>query len=67
MDTLPGLVLIFVTFSIPLATWLMATFIRDIPIEIEDAGLMDGAIAGKTCGISSGRWPCPAWSRCSWW
>jgi multiple sugar transport system permease protein len=42
-DTLPGLVLIFVTFSIPLATWLMATFVRDIPIEIEDAGLVDGA------------------------
>lgn len=43
VDTLPGLVLIFVAFSIPLATWLMATFVRDIPIEIEDAGLVDGA------------------------
>jgi multiple sugar transport system permease protein len=43
VDTLPGLVLIFVAFSIPLATWLMATFVRDIPIEIEDAGLTDGA------------------------
>ncbi len=43
VDTLPGLVVIFVAFSIPLATWLMSTFIRDIPIEIEDAGLMDGA------------------------
>ena len=43
IDTLPGLVLLFVTFSIPLATWLMATFVRDIPIEIEDAGLVDGA------------------------
>lgn len=43
VDTLPGLVLIFVAFSVPLATWLMATFVRDIPIEIEDAGLVDGA------------------------
>jgi multiple sugar transport system permease protein len=43
VDTLPGLILIFVAFSIPLATWLMATFVRDIPIEIEDAGLVDGA------------------------
>lgn len=43
VDTLPGLVLIFVTFSIPLATWLMATFVRDIPIDIEEAGLVDGA------------------------
>ncbi|CAN5541751.1 carbohydrate ABC transporter permease [soil metagenome] len=43
VNTLPGLVLIFVTFSIPLATWLMATFVRDVPLEIEDAGLVDGA------------------------
>lgn len=43
VDTLPGLVLIFVAFSIPLATWLMATFVRDIPIDIEEAGLVDGA------------------------
>ena len=43
VNTLPGLVLLFVTFSIPLATWLMATFVRDIPLEIEDAGLVDGA------------------------
>jgi multiple sugar transport system permease protein len=43
VDTLPGLVLLFVTFHIPLSVWLMATFVRDIPIEIEDAGLVDGA------------------------
>ncbi|MEX1295701.1 MAG: carbohydrate ABC transporter permease [Candidatus Limnocylindrales bacterium] len=43
VDTLPGLVLIFVAFSVPLATWLMATFVRDIPIDIEEAGLVDGA------------------------
>jgi multiple sugar transport system permease protein len=43
VNTLPGLVLLFVAFSIPLATWLMATFVRDIPLEIEDAGLVDGA------------------------
>jgi multiple sugar transport system permease protein len=43
INTLPGLIIIFVAFSIPLATWLMATFVRDIPIEIEDAGLVDGA------------------------
>ena len=43
VDTLPGLVLIFVAFSIPIATWLMATFVRDIPVDIEEAGLVDGA------------------------
>lgn len=50
IDTLPGLVIIFVAFSIPLATWLMATFVRDIPIEIEDAGLVDGASRWQILG-----------------
>jgi multiple sugar transport system permease protein len=50
IDTLPGLILIFVAFSIPLATWLMATFVRDIPIEIEDAGLVDGATRWQLLG-----------------
>lgn len=42
IDTLSGLVMILVPLSIPLSTWLMTTFIRDIPIEIEDAALVDG-------------------------
>ena len=35
IDTLQGLILLFVTFHLPLSVWLMATFVRDIPIEIE--------------------------------
>ncbi|MGB1288690.1 MAG: carbohydrate ABC transporter permease [Aggregatilineales bacterium] len=42
VDTLPGLIIIFVTLLLPLAIWLMTTFIRDIPQEIEDAALVDG-------------------------
>ena len=42
IDTPQGLVIIFVVFLLPLSIWLMSTFIRDIPIEIEDAGLVDG-------------------------
>jgi multiple sugar transport system permease protein len=43
VDTIPGLVLLFVTFMIPLSVWLMATFVRDVPIEVEDAAHVDGA------------------------
>lgn len=43
IDTLHGLILLFVTFHLPLSVWLMATFVRDIPVEIEDAALVDGA------------------------
>jgi len=50
VDTLQGLVLIFVAFSIPIATWLMATFVRDIPIDIEEAGLVDGATRWQILG-----------------
>ncbi len=42
IDTPQGLIIIFTVFLLPLSIWLMSTFIRDIPIEVEDAGLVDG-------------------------
>lgn len=42
VDTLPGLIMLFVTFLLPLSIWLMSTFIRDVPDEVEDAALVDG-------------------------
>lgn len=42
LDTLVGLVILFVTFLLPLGVWLMSTFVRDIPIETEDAARVDG-------------------------
>lgn len=43
VDTLHGMILIFVTLLTPISVWLMTTYIRDIPSEIEDAALVDGA------------------------
>jgi ABC-type glycerol-3-phosphate transport system permease component len=43
IDTLVGLILIFVTLLLPLSVWLMTTFVRDIPSEIQDAARVDGA------------------------
>lgn len=42
LDTPQGLILLFTVFHLPLSIWLMSTFIRDIPLEIEDAALVDG-------------------------
>ena len=42
LDTLPGLILIFVTLLLPLSVWMMTTYIRDIPEEIQDAARVDG-------------------------
>jgi multiple sugar transport system permease protein len=43
LDTHLGLILLYSVFLTPLSVWLMSTFIRDIPSEIEDAAFVDGA------------------------
>jgi ABC-type glycerol-3-phosphate transport system permease component len=42
-DTLLSLVLGYVCITLPFCMWLMWAFMRSIPIEIEDAALVDGA------------------------
>jgi multiple sugar transport system permease protein len=42
-DTWPGLVLPYITFSLPLAIYILAAFFREIPWELEKAAKMDGA------------------------
>lgn len=37
-----GLVLVYAASSLPLATWLSRAFVLGIPVEIEEAGLVDG-------------------------
>src|ERR671921_2743826 len=43
IDTYPGLVLPYVTFAMPLAVWLLVGFFRQLPGDLEEAALMDGA------------------------
>jgi multiple sugar transport system permease protein len=43
VDTVPGIILAHLTFLLPLSVWLLQRFIRDIPIEVEEAALVDGA------------------------
>lgn len=43
IDTFPGLVLPYLTFAMPLTVWLLVGFFRQLPREIEDAALVDGA------------------------
>ena len=43
INTYPGLVLPYLSFSMPLTIWLLVAFFRQLPAEIEEAALMDGA------------------------
>ena len=42
-DTWPGLILPYLTFSLPLAIYTLSAFFREIPWELEQAAQIDGA------------------------
>ena len=41
-DTLWAMILVYPSFTIPFATWLLMGFFKTIPQELEDAALVDG-------------------------
>lgn len=43
IDSYPGLVLPYLTFALPLAVWLLVGYFRQLPSELEDAAMVDGA------------------------
>ena len=43
LDTHVGLILAYLTFALPFVIWMMRGFQLDIPIELEEAAMIDGA------------------------
>jgi ABC-type glycerol-3-phosphate transport system permease component len=43
INTYPGLILPYLTFAMPLTVWLLVGFFRQLPRELEEAALIDGA------------------------
>ncbi len=43
LDSYSGLTAIYLTFSLPFAIWLMVSYFEDIPMEMEEAALLDRA------------------------
>ena len=42
-DTWPGLIIPYLTFTLPLSIWLLSAYFRQIPWELEQAAQVDGA------------------------
>lgn len=43
VDTLLGLVLVYAVWSLPFSLWMLQGYVAAIPIELEEAGAVDGA------------------------
>ncbi len=41
-DTLPGLILAYLSFNLPYTVWILISFFQSIPVEIEEAAMIEG-------------------------
>jgi trehalose/maltose transport system permease protein len=42
-NSLPALVFSYMIFTLPFTVWVLTTFMRELPVEIEEAAIVDGA------------------------
>ena len=42
LDTQVGLIIVYVSFNLPFAIWLLRGFLGELPFELEEAALLDG-------------------------
>jgi multiple sugar transport system permease protein len=42
-NQLPALILVYTIFNLPLSIWMLKGFLQEIPLEVEEAALSDGA------------------------
>ncbi|MFI2380011.1 carbohydrate ABC transporter permease [Streptomyces sp. NPDC018964] len=43
IDSVPGLVLVYVVWALPFALWMLTGYVRAVPAELEEAAAVDGA------------------------
>jgi multiple sugar transport system permease protein len=48
IDSYQGIILIYLSFSLPFAIWLLVSYFEDIPFEMEEAAYLDGASRLRT-------------------
>jgi N,N'-diacetylchitobiose transport system permease protein len=47
LDSLAGLVVVYLAFSLPFAIWTLRGFVAAVPVELEEAAYLDGASWGR--------------------
>ncbi|MGW7414849.1 carbohydrate ABC transporter permease [Streptomyces sp. NPDC054863] len=48
INSLPGLVMVYVVWSLPFALWMLVGYVRAVPPELEEAAAVDGASKLRT-------------------
>lgn len=48
VGTYTGVTITYLTFSLPFATWLLISYLANIPLDVEEAALIDGATRLQT-------------------
>ncbi|MER7170304.1 carbohydrate ABC transporter permease [Streptomyces mesophilus] len=48
INALPGLILVYVVWSLPFALWMLVGYVRAVPAELEEAAAVDGASKLRT-------------------
>ncbi|MFZ0215957.1 MAG: carbohydrate ABC transporter permease, partial [Candidatus Dormiibacterota bacterium] len=43
LDSLPGMMIAYLGYALPLTVWFMQSYFRQVPVELEEAALIDGA------------------------
>jgi len=55
-DTRSGLILAYTALNLPLTVWMLWGFIKEVPAELEEAAMVDGAelLAGGAAASAAG-------------
>ena len=62
LDTITGLTLVLSSTLTPFTVWVLVSFIKQVPYEIEEAAIIDGAsLPQSSAGASCCRSPCRVW------
>ncbi|MGW7263837.1 carbohydrate ABC transporter permease [Streptomyces sp. NPDC054842] len=48
IDSVPGLVMVYVVWALPFALWMLVGYVRAVPAELEEAAAVDGAGRART-------------------